>query len=216
MSLQTSTRASSSSPLSSHWCTLSRRSTRGRSCSALAKMFVTSWCRRSAKTLGHRPKSSRKQHGKSADSPHHVRKRETGEPRHPPQQSTVSTDSDGIPKDLGARFRRENRCFRCKKAIGRPNVRRCSPARLRPPSHDSRFSHTGEGVQLDRGRMEGSARTRCCMGNGNSDSGSGVDWRNSLRQTGTEVGRRRSPRRAGPHQQGNSKGKGVGGEAHST
>ena len=31
------------------------------------------------------------------------------------RQSSTSTDSDGTPKDLRARLRKENRCFRCKK-----------------------------------------------------------------------------------------------------
>ena len=37
------------------------------------------------------------------------------QPRQLPRQTSISTDSDGTPKDLRARLRKENRCFRCKK-----------------------------------------------------------------------------------------------------
>ena len=37
------------------------------------------------------------------------------QPRQPPRQSSTSTDGGGTPKDLRARLRKENRCFRCKK-----------------------------------------------------------------------------------------------------
>ena len=37
------------------------------------------------------------------------------QPRLPPRQSSTSTDGDGTLKDLRARMRKENRCFRCKK-----------------------------------------------------------------------------------------------------
>ena len=37
------------------------------------------------------------------------------QPRQLPRQSSTFTDSDGTPKDLRARLRKENRCFRCKK-----------------------------------------------------------------------------------------------------
>ena len=36
-------------------------------------------------------------------------------PRQHPRQPSNSTDGDGMPKDLRARLRRENKCFRCKK-----------------------------------------------------------------------------------------------------
>ena len=37
------------------------------------------------------------------------------QPRQLPRQSSTFTDSDGTPKDLRARLRKENKCFRCKK-----------------------------------------------------------------------------------------------------
>ena len=110
-------------------------------------------------------------------------------------------------------------------AIGRSSAQRSSPHHSDRLFRTHVSAHRGGGVHLDHGRLERSAWKMCCMGNWNFggaprpfDSGQccgpGVDWGNSLRQMGTEVERRQSPRRTGPHQDGNPKGSGRRSASH--
>ena len=107
-------------------------------------------------------------------------------PRQPPHQSTVPTDCDGTPRDLRARLRPEN------------------------------WTATEWGDRLGHGAVWATGTPEVFPGHLIVDGAAGqaMIWGNSLRQMGTEVEERRSPRRAGPHQDGNSEGSGRRSTSH--
>ena len=137
-----------------------------------------------ASVLGHRRKSSRKLHEKTADSSHRGTKPETPVKGYTSPQFLLTVTE-----------RREISVHVCDWKI---------------------WTATKWGDRLGRGAVLATGTLEVLPGHLIVDNAAGqaMIWGNSLRQMGTEVEERLSPRRTGSHQDGNSEGSGRRSTSH--